>query len=142
MEISILMQVLAPVLPFLLKLGDKAAEKAAEKVGEDSWGKAKAIWSKLKPKVEAKAAAQEAIADVAKNPDDADLQAAMRVQLKKILESDAELATAIAEILKDTTGGSSGTQIQQSVTGQGNQTIGQVQGQAKVIGTIKGDVTM
>lgn len=142
MDISQLIQVLVPALPFLLKLGDKATEKAAEKVGEDTWGKAKAIWSKLHPKVEAKAAAQEAVADIVTNPKDADLQAALRVQLKKIFDSDQELASAITEILNYGTTPTDCTQIQQSVAGSQNQVIGQVQGQAKVIGSVKGNVTI
>jgi hypothetical protein len=128
MDIALLMQVLAPALPFLLKLGNKAAEKAAEKVGEDTWGKATAIWGKLQPKVQAKESAQEAVTDAVANPDDADLQAALRVQLKKILESDQELMTAITEILKTQPTATGGTHIQQSVVGNQNQIIGQMSG--------------
>nr|MBD2215371.1 hypothetical protein [Nostoc linckia FACHB-104] len=64
--------------------------------------KAKAIWAKLLPKVEAKEAAKEAAADVAQNPDDEDLQASLRVQIKKILDSDTALAEEIAKIWQET----------------------------------------
>jgi hypothetical protein len=100
MDIAVIVKFLAPCLPFLLTVGNKAVEGASQKVGEDVWNKAKAIWGKLQPKVEAKEAAKEAAEDVAKNPDDEDLQASFRVQLKKILEADAELAKEIAEILQ------------------------------------------
>ena len=54
-------------------------------------------------------AAKEAAEDVAKNPNDEDLQVSLRVQLKKILEADTELAEEIAKILEEqkSDGGSS-----------------------------------
>jgi hypothetical protein len=140
--ITPLMPVLSAALPYLLGFAGKVGDGIAENIGGDIWEKAQAVWTKLRPKVEARAAAQEAIEDVAKNPEDADLQAALRVQLRKILDGDVELAAAIAEILKGSTPPNNIIQIQQSVMGEGNQTIGQMQGQAKVIGTVKGDVTM
>ncbi|MHC5732269.1 MAG: hypothetical protein ACYTXY_51075, partial [Nostoc sp.] len=96
MDIALLVKFLAPYLPFLLNVGNKAVEGASKKVGEDVWIKAKAIWDKLYPKVEAKQAAKEAATDVAQKPDDEDLQASLRVQLKKILEADTALAEEIA----------------------------------------------
>lgn len=102
MDIALLVKILAPCLPFLINVGNKAVEGASQKVGEDVWNKAKAIWAKLHPKVEAKVAAQEAAADVAKNPEDEDLQAALRVQLKKLLEEDKALADEITKILQET----------------------------------------
>jgi hypothetical protein len=146
MEIVTLAAFLSPFLPTLLKLGDKALEKATEsassKFGEAAFKKAEAVWAKLSPKVEAKEAAKEAAIDVANNPEDEDSQAALRVQLKKLLEQDEELMKAIEQILAaDTPDGTSGTQIVQNVTGNQNQVIGQVLG-GKVIGNITGDVTM
>lgn len=100
MDIALIVKFLAPCLPFLLNVGNKAVEGASQKVGEDVWNKAKAIWAKLHPKVEAKAAAKEAATDVAENPGDEDLQASLRVQLKKILDADTTLAEEIAQILQ------------------------------------------
>lgn len=132
---------ITPFLPFLLKLGNTAADKAAGKFGEDAWAKAKAVWEKLHPKVEAKESAKEAVTDLAATPEDEDLQTALRVQLKKLLESDAALAEAIAQILQaDAAGGTPGTQIVQTVTGNQNQAIGQMTG-GKVFGSIQGNVT-
>ncbi|GAX41049.1 hypothetical protein NIES4075_20170 [Tolypothrix sp. NIES-4075] len=102
MDIALLVKFLAPCLPFLLKVGNKAVEGASEKVGEDVWNKAKAIWAKLHPKVEAKEAAKEAATDVAQKPEDEDLQASFRVQLKKILDADTPLAEEITKILQKT----------------------------------------
>lgn len=101
MDITWLVNLLAPYLPFLLGLGKKAAEKGSEKLGEKG---AEEIWNKLSPRVKAKPAAMEAAEDVAKNPDDADAVAALRNQLKKILEApeNATLAAEISKILEET----------------------------------------
>jgi len=105
MDVALLVKILAPCLPFLIALGGKAVDKAAEKVGEKSveglLPKAGKLWEKLYPKVKAKEAAREASEEVAKNPDDADAVAALRQQLKKILEApeNADLAAEIAKIL-------------------------------------------
>jgi hypothetical protein len=146
MEIATLTAFLTPFLPSLLKLGGKAVEKATEsasgKLGEAAFAKAQAIWAKLSPKVEAKEAATEAAIDVANSPEDEDSQAALRKQLKKLLEQDEELFKAIEQILAaDAPDGTSGTQIVQNVTGDRNFTIGQMTG-GKAIGNITGDVTM
>ncbi|WP_414545244.1 hypothetical protein [Nostoc sp. CCY0012] len=101
MDISLIVKLLAPCLPFLLNVGSKAVEGASRKVGEDGWNKAKAIWAKLQPKVEAKEAAKEAATDVAESPENEDLQASLRVQLKKILDADTALAEEIAKILQE-----------------------------------------
>ncbi len=102
MDIPLLVGLLTPYLPFFLGLGQKAIEKGAEKLGEKE---AEAIWQKLFPKIEAKQAAQEAVEDVAKNPDDGDAIAALRNQLKKILEApeNTALAAEVAQILESAT---------------------------------------
>jgi hypothetical protein len=102
MDIPLLVGLLTPYLPFFLGLGQKAIEKGAEKLGEKE---AEVIWQKLFPKIEAKQAAQEAVEDVAKNPDDGDAIAALRNQLKKILEApeNTALAAEVAQILESTT---------------------------------------
>lgn len=111
MDIALIVKFLAPCLPFLLNVGSKAVEGASQKIGEDGWNKAKAIWAKLLPKVEAKEAAKEAAADVAANPEDEDLQASLRVQLKKILDSDTALAEEIAKIWQETKSADSSVSI-------------------------------
>jgi hypothetical protein len=133
MEIVTLTAFLSPFLPTLLRLGgkavDKATESAAGKFGDAAFVKAQAIWGKLSPKVEAKEAAKEAAIDVANNPEDEDSLAALRVQLKKLLEQDEELMRAIAAILEeDPPNGKAGTTIVQNVKGDRNQIIGQMNG--------------
>lgn len=146
MDISLLVSLLAPCLPGLMGLGKAAgktaAETAGEKIGEQSAAQAGKIWQRLWPKVKAKAAAKEAAEDVAKDPNDADSVAALRQQLKKILEGDRALAAEVAALLKAAEADAQGTWIQQSVTGDGNQVIGTVGDSSKVIGSVTGDVTM
>lgn len=99
-DIETLVKMLAPALPVLMGLGQKAIEKGAEKLGEKgAEGLVGQIWQRLKPKVEAKPAAIEAAADVARTPEDEDAIASLRQQLKKILE-DPENAALKAEIAK------------------------------------------
>lgn len=125
MDIALLVKFLAPCLPFLLNIGNKAVEGASQKVGEDVWNKAKAIWAKLHPKVEAKEAAKEAATDVAQKPEDEDLQASLRVQLKKILDADTALADEIAQILQASTD-KPGDNIQMNANAYDQSTVKQV----------------
>jgi hypothetical protein len=91
---------LAPFLPYLLKASEKAAEEAGKKIGEESWNKAKAIWGKLRPKVEIKPSALEAIEDVGKSPGDEDALASLRQQLKKLLAGDSSLMAEMSDLVK------------------------------------------
>lgn len=92
--------ILIPVLPYLLKTGEKAAEEAGKKIGGETWEWAKDVWSKLWPSVEAKPAAIEAAQEVATTPDDKDAQAALRVQIKKLLTEDEALAGEVDQWLE------------------------------------------
>jgi hypothetical protein len=98
--VSVLVSFLAPFVPYLFKAGEGAAEEAGKKFGAAAWEKAKALWGTLWPKVEEKPAAQEAVQDVASNPEDEDAQAALRQQVKKLLVEDSGLAQEIAEMVK------------------------------------------
>ena len=93
---------LIPFLPYLLKAGESAADEAGKKLGElaggDAWDKAKALWCKLRLKIEARPPAQEALEDVAAAPKDEDARAVLRQQLKKLLAEDKELADGVAQI--------------------------------------------
>ena len=92
---------LSPLLPYLLKLGDKAAEEAAKKVGGNAWEHAKSLWAKVKPKLEASPTAQAAVADAASMPKDEDAQAALRLQIRKLLEQDPGLTREIEEMVEE-----------------------------------------
>lgn len=140
--VGLLTTFLAPFLPFSLKLGDKASKKVGEKFGEDAWNKAKAVWAKLQLKMEANDAAKETVTDVASNLEDGDVQASLRVQLKKLLDQDQALAEAICQIMKaNAPSGTPETQIIQTVTGNQNQVNGQVAG-GQVFGNVSSLVMM
>ncbi len=58
-----------------------------------------AIWQRLQPSLDARLSAREALNDCRAQPDDADHQASLRVQLKKLLV-DPQLAADLARLLK------------------------------------------
>lgn len=91
---------LVPLLPYLLKAGDKAAEETGKAVAGQTLEWAKSLWSKLKPKVEAKPEALEAAQDIAQYPDDQDAQAALRRQFRKLLTEDQSLAEEVSRWLE------------------------------------------
>lgn len=74
--------------------------EAGKKMREEAVGILKQLWSRLRPKVEARPAAAEAVQDAARAPEDADAQAALRLQLRKILEADSSLAAEVAKLLE------------------------------------------
>jgi hypothetical protein len=91
---------LVPLLPYLQQAGGKMAEEVGTKVGEGAWSRAKALWEKLWPRVEAKESAREAVADLAKRPDDPRVKGAVEIQLEKILEAEPGLAGELAQLLE------------------------------------------
>jgi hypothetical protein len=92
---------LTPFLPYLARAGTEVAEAAGKAIGAAAWELSKAIWAKLKPRVDARPAAKEAVADIARDPSDSDTAAALRRQLKKIFEEDPNLLTEIAGLLDE-----------------------------------------
>jgi hypothetical protein len=116
---------LVPLLPYLLKAGDKAAEETGKTVAAHSLEWAESIWGKLKPKVEAKEAALEAAQDAAQMPDSKDAQGALRLQLYKLLKEDQSLAEEVSRWLAQ----AKGAGINVSASGERSVAIG---------GTVKG----
>ena len=91
---------LAPALPYLIKAGEKGAETLGEKLGSGVWEKAKALWQMLSPVAETHPSVATAAREMAEMPDDADAQAALRFQLKKLLTADEQLAAALMQLLE------------------------------------------
>lgn len=123
---SELARILGPYLPYLVETGKKAGDKV---VGEAALAGAKKVWGKLRGKVEEKPEAAEAVRDLAADPEDSDLQAALRVQLKKILATDSGFAGELAKLLQAT-----GTKVTQTADtrGSGNATA-QLQGSGHTV---------
>lgn len=133
MDISTLVSFLVPCLPFLIKAGEKVSEEAGKQLGSDVWAKAKEIWNKLQPKIDKEPSIQTAIADVAAEPEDEDCQAALRVQLKKLFAREIVLSDEIERLMKnDSSDSAPETQINQTITGNENKTIGQAFGDVKM----------
>jgi hypothetical protein len=101
---SALVQLLSPFLPRLLGKASEVGAKVGGAAVDAAWEHARRIWDKLRPAIEAKPAATEAAADVAAAPDDADAQAALRLQLKKLLADDPALATQLGSLLEQARG--------------------------------------
>jgi hypothetical protein len=110
-----LVQVLTPFLPYLARVG----EAVVPQVEQHGWEFAQQLWARLHPRLESKPAAQEAVADVARAPQDEDAQAALRLQLKKLLADDPELQQSLATMLAE--GQASGSI---SVNVSGNRSVG------------------
>jgi len=91
---------LIPFLPYLLKVSEKAVEEVGKQLGRDAWEHAKALWIRLRPRVEANPGALEAVRDAAQAPADEDVQTALRVQLKKLLAEDQTLVGELARQLE------------------------------------------
>ena len=116
---SSLTTALVPLLPYLLKAGEKAAEETGKTVASETLERAKALWSKLNPKMEAKPAVLEAAEDAAQAPEDEDAQACLRVQLKKLLTEDESLTQEVSRWLEH--GKAAGINV--TVSGDRNVTI-------------------
>lgn len=103
MEVALLApaltEFLAPALPYLLALGGEAAKKASHKLGEDTWAKAKELWAKLRPKVEDEKAAETAVQEVAKEPEEEAYRVFLTNQLEKILAKEPTLAQQVERLL-------------------------------------------
>jgi hypothetical protein len=99
----------------------KAMEAAASKVGGD-------LYQILKDRLSKKPAAQEALADLEKVPEDTDRQAALRVQLKKLMTEDESLARQLEQLLKNAAGTEAGATVIKQVAGDNAKQFGQVFG--------------
>jgi ferric-dicitrate binding protein FerR (iron transport regulator) len=98
MDPGVLTSFLAPFLPYLMSAGQELIEEARRKFGTEAWEQATRIWTKLRPKIEEREAAKEAVVDVAERPDDPRAIGSLELQVEKLLASDPILATELAQI--------------------------------------------
>src|ERR687892_1570720 len=96
-----LVAALAPFLPYLVRAGQRAGGQVADELGDAAWQLAKDLWARLRPGVEEKPAAKEAVEDVAARPDDERARGALELQLEKLLRGDQGLARELAQMLED-----------------------------------------
>ena len=137
MEI-LLVQFLTPFLPRLLGKVQEVAGEVVDAAATAAWEQAKQIWDRLDPAVEQRPAAKEAAEGVAAAPDDADAQAALRVQLKKMLADDPALATDLGSLVEQ--GQAAGV----IATGSGSVAAGTIHAETGGVagGIIQGGVNM
>jgi len=86
----------------------------------------------LKTRFAKRPAAHEALSDLEKSPDDADLQATLRVQLKKALEEDKAFAMELQELLRVAGATEAGATIIRQIAGDNAKQFGQVFGDVTI----------
>ena len=96
-----LVNLLAPFLHGFVSGVSNAAEEAGEQAASKIRDFAASVWRKLHSKLEQRPTAMEAASKVAEDPEDPDWQAALRAQLKLLLEEDPAFGKEIAKALED-----------------------------------------
>src|ERR1700730_9152023 len=91
--------VLAPFLPQLLRIGQEVALDTAQDLHDKGWNLAAELWATLRPKIETKPAAQEAVQEVAAQPNDEDSLATLRVQLRKLFAEQPALREEVEAVI-------------------------------------------
>jgi hypothetical protein len=99
-----LVEVLAPFLPFLTQFTRETAERAGREFGAEAWEHARLLWDRLAGRLEERPAAAETVRDAAEAPDDDDARAALRLQIRKLLADDGELANELRRLLDERPG--------------------------------------
>jgi alkanesulfonate monooxygenase SsuD/methylene tetrahydromethanopterin reductase-like flavin-dependent oxidoreductase (luciferase family) len=74
-------------------------DEAAKRLAAEAWRTVVTLWRLLQPKLDREPAVREAFRDAAADPQDPDVQAALRVQVRKLLTTDGELAQQVDAIL-------------------------------------------
>jgi len=91
--------------PYLREAAKELAKKAGEELGKASttaaWNKVKELYNTIRTGFVGREAAIEALDDLEKTPNDPDTQAAVRVQLRKLMQIDDAFAKQLAILLKD-----------------------------------------
>ena len=114
---------LGPALPFLLgKAVGGAVGEAGKKLGAQAWDLAQALWSRLRPRIEANPAAEQMVAQVAEDPTAAGAEAALGFQLQALLKTDLALAEELDRLLQSA--GSAGTGTTVTAAGERSVVIG------------------
>lgn len=124
--------VLKPYLPTI-------ATKAAEKIGSELPAAVGNLWTALKGRFEAKPSAKEAMDDLLKNPEDGDLQAAFRVQLKKALEEDEGFAEQVKGLVEKA-GAQINVRVRDGAAAIGDHAKAVGKGGILIEGDVKGDI--
>jgi hypothetical protein len=141
MDIVALTAFLAPLLQFVLRVGNRVADTATDAAADEAVGFARRIWNALRGPVEQKDAAREAVEDVSQHPDDEELRTVLRVQLRKLLEEDDVLATEVGRLWAEAeAAGATTVNVRVTASGAGSVAIGRdVTGSSIVTGAQPAD---
>lgn len=130
-------------LPFLVAPRPESANEATSRFGAEAWEQAKAAWNKLYPHIEVTADAKAATAGLAADPTSPGRKIVLQEELEKLLQNNPSLAAEIAKSLQSKPQAHQDQiHIQQSIAGNGNQTIGHVSGQSQVMRDVHGPVSI
>ena len=119
----------ALVTPYLTE----AAKAGAKTAGEAAATGVGRLWGMLRARLTSPAAA-EAVQELEQHPEEADVQAAARRQLKKALEADAAWQAEIAELVKELGGASTGARQELQQVGNDNIGVQAVDSQVNIHG--------
>jgi hypothetical protein len=123
---------LVPYLPLLIEGTLKGIGKSTGEIT------VKEIWGKLEHKLNAKNDARQAVANIVAKPDSKARQEVFQEELEALLIENPDLAQELIKILEESVGS---VNINQSISGNNNQTIGQMSG-GKVIGKVAGNINL
>jgi hypothetical protein len=87
----------AALAPYLAEAG----KEIAKDMGKAALGKIGTLYDFLKKRFQGNSPAEGALADLAANPDDGDAQASLRVQMKKLMNTDPDLVKTIRKMLSE-----------------------------------------
>jgi hypothetical protein len=136
---------LTPAMPYLVKGGEKLAEMAAEKLGGAAFDSVKKIWERLRGAIDQSPTAKGAAEDLAEKPEDGDRQAALRVQLHKILSENALLTDQVSELLQQASQETTHYHAEMHGDGaiaQGNHAVAAGKGGVAVGGNVNGGIKL
>ena len=89
--------VVAVLAPYLAKAGEEIAKEA----GKATANKVGLLYQTLKDRFKTRSSAKEALADLEAQPNDPDVQAALRIQLKKQMTKDQTLVDQLQQLLSE-----------------------------------------
>ncbi|HWM94146.1 MAG TPA: hypothetical protein VN493_25540 [Thermoanaerobaculia bacterium] len=121
---SALTEFLVPLLPRLRRLGEGLGTEALDHLEGTFAERARSLWKRLVPGIEARESAWEAVHKVAEHPDDGEARDELRRQLQELLSADPGLASEIARLLPP----APASAVIRQKAGDGAIQIGQVSG--------------
>jgi hypothetical protein len=98
MEVAALTAFLAPFLPYLVKGGETLAAELGRTLGQDALQHARALWGRLRPRVEEDPAAGKAAGKVADRPQDGGARLRLQLALEDVLADHPELAREVEKL--------------------------------------------